>query len=259
MGGTGVRIGSDGSDGMEGGGDLAHLAPGPDLQTRRVDDIMRAATWGEDLSPYLTPGFKPVAPEKPGLLQRLLTPSPWEGRVVDSLFGPGSGGPADLESPPAPAPPMPAMERYQQNDQAASDRRGRITAMAKSIKPPTTAPQGPALAGNAKGTQRPGLSQKTALPLYFAKAMGYAVPGESGDEEEARFARAAHAALLKMTKGMSVARFLQGHQSPKTRDTFGRLLDAELAKGNKASPSVVDTPNPALATTSRLPLQPSGG
>lgn len=106
---------------------------------------------------------------------------------------------------------------------------------------------------------------KTQLALHFAKAMGYEIPGEVDSPDELAFAKAAHSALLKMTKGMTVARFLASHQSPKTRDLFGKYLDAELAKGRQTpAPSSRQAPTSSGKTppkneprqSARLPLQP---
>lgn len=225
MGGHGIQIGSDTSGEDGGARDLSLL----------------------DDEPRIPPGL----PEMDSSLPPPASPGSW---LRDWMQLAGVEGMSD--QPPTTAPPMPIMDRYWQNDQGMEDRRSRIDAQAKAILPPAKGTKGPVLAGNASGTQRPGMNSKTALPLYFAKAMGYAVPGEPGDEEEARFAAASHKALLKMTKGMTVARFLTSHQSQKTRDTFGKLLDAELAKGTQAPKSVVNTPYPELASSSRPPVQP---
>lgn len=253
----GVRIGSDSSGSMEevGGGDLANLAPQP-------SEPMRTVRMGAE----------------PGFFQRLVTPSPWEGKLVDSLFGSPEGDVNAMAEPPASpvAPPMPrdpsafpGKARQAYNDAELNAQQERVSNAARSIaseKPTGKAgPSGPSLKGQMGTYQRPGTNPKTAMPLYFAQAMGYAIPGASGDEEEARFAKAAHSALLKMTKGMTVARFLAGHQSPKTRDTFGRLLDAELAKGRQTpAPSSRQAPTSSGKTppkneprqSARLPLQP---
>lgn len=160
-------------------------------------------------------------------------------RATKGRFAPTGpeGAPEDLNAMGAPAPqpitpPMPQIPR----------------------SPP---PKTPILEGNAK-TNPPARGPKTALALHVARAMGYAVPGTPDSPDELAFAKAAHSALLKMTKGMTVAKFLASHQSPKTRDTFGRLLDAELAKGKSQSNSpVVDTDASApLSMMARPPLQP---
>lgn len=228
MGGSGIRIGSEGSDDM---GDLSALAP---------------------QAPAPAPTRQ--RPE-PGFFQRLVTPSPWEDRLVDSMFGNSGDVAAMADQPPSPVtPPVPMDAAWERRrDQAEAEMRvspRRVAEAQKRITPETKAPKGPMLKGQMDTSSRPGTNPKTALPLYFAKAMGYAVPGESGDEEEARFAKAAHQALLKMTKGMSVARFLQSHQSPKTRDTFGKYLDAELAKNRQAP---VSGGKSAAPTTLRAP------
>lgn len=116
-------------------------------------------------------------------------------------------------------------------------------APARAMAPPMPQmpkPQTPVVQGDARAVVPRG--QKTQLALYFAKAMGHQVPGEVDSPDELAFAKAAHQALLKMTKGMTVARFLQSHQSPKTRDTFSRLLDAELTKARQPQPTSGKTP-----------------
>jgi len=285
MGGSGIRIGSEGANEGMAPGDLSAFdsaPPTPDPQKQRVDEIMRAATWGEDLTPYLTPGFQPVGrhvnrrirgptldlrpggdqpmappalPEMDSSLPAPASPSSWLRDWQNSDLGMMADQPSKL-TPPLPAPPA-DVDWRQKRDQAEAQMRvspQRINTMAKAQLPAAKGAKGPAIQGQMNSPSRPGTNPKTALPLYFAKAMGYAVPGESGDEEEAKFAAASHKALLKMTKGMTVARFLQSHQSPKTRDLFGKYLDAELAKGAKQAQPVVNTPE--LATTSRLPVQP---
>lgn len=213
----GVRIGSEGSSPGE---DLSALGASPaptDPQKARVDEIMRAATWGEDLTPYLTPGFGPV------------------GRHPSDLSAMAP------QAPPV-APPMPA-GWTQARDAAEAQMRvspQRVAEAQKRLTPQPAPPQTPTVSGDARATVPRG--QKTQLALYFAKAMGHQVPGEVDSPDELAFAKAAHQALLKMTKGMTVARFLQSHQSPKTRDTFSRLLDAELTKARQPQPTSGKTP-----------------
>jgi hypothetical protein len=236
MGGSGIRIGSEGSDADMGGyrGDLSALGDAPMLP--------------------------PALPEMDSSLPPPASPSSWLRDWQNSDLGMMADQPSKL-TPPLPAPPADAAWR-QKRDQAEAQMRvnpQRVATQVQAQLPATKGAKGPTLQGQMNSPSRPGTNPKTAMPLYFAKAMGYAVPGESGDEEEAKFAKAAHQALLKLTKGMSVARFLQSHQSPKTRDLFGKYLDAELAKSAKPSQPVVDTPNSVLATTSRLPVQPAGG
>lgn len=121
--------------------------------------------------------------------------------------------------------------------------------------PRSPPPKTPIIEGNAK-TNPPSRGPKTALALHFARAMGYEVPGTPDSPDELAFAKAAHSALLKMTKGMTVAKLLSAHQSAKTRDAFGRLLDQELAKDrSQSNQPVVNTPAP-LSMRSRPPLQP---
>lgn len=211
----------------------------------------------------------------PGDIWRDLTTRGWADAPrwnppLPDVQMPLPGTPGDLGSisyePLQPMVPPVGSDAFRQNLASAEgqmrmdpQRVAAIRQQLRSTPNPSAQPSGPSFQGNVNSSNRPGLNPKTSLPLYFAKAMGYAVPGQSGDEEEARFAKAAHQALLKMTKGMTVARFLQSHQSPKTRDAFGKLLDAELRKGQ---PSMVNTPpndSPATASTSRLPLQPSEG
>jgi len=238
MGGSGIRIGSEEGD----MGDLSALEdrPMPPPGLPQMDgSLPPSATAGSWLRDWQQPGAQPQTSM---------------GQRFSNLLGAGDVDAMSMASPPPTAPAMPdPMERYRRNDQAASDREGRIDTMARAQIPAAKGAKGPMLQGQMNSPSRPGTNPKTALPLYFAKAMGYEVPGESGGEEEARFAKAAHTALLKMTKGMSVAKFLSGHQSAKSRDAFGKLLDAELARSKPASP-VVNTPE--LATTSRLPVQP---
>lgn len=178
MGGSGIRIGSEGSDGDM--GDLSAFMPDPQVADRQM--ALLHATHGR---------FVPTGPE---------------------------GAPEDINAfsqPPSQAvtPPLPQMPKAQ-----------------------TPVVKGDARAAVSRGP-------KTQLALHFAKAMGYAVPGTPDSPDELAFAKAAHQALLKMTKGMTVARFLASHQSPKTRDAFGKYLDAELRKG--AAPVVKDPPNTA--------------
>lgn len=92
-------------------------------------------------------------------------------------------------------------------------------------KPSTRGPMvsAPAKAGASRGP-------KTQLALHFARALGQESDAPVDSPEELAFTKAAHAAMLKMSKGKSVAQFLSSANSAKAANTFKQLLDAEMAK-----------------------------
>ena len=118
------------------------------------------------------------------------------------------------------------MARYQRNDAMMNKPVGKPMPQSTTKGPMTQAP--------AKAAQPRG--PKTQLALHFARVMGMEAPGEVDSPEELQFAKAAHAAMLKMSKGQSVAKFLSSMNGAKASATFQQLVNAEMAKGAKPSP-----------------------
>ncbi len=129
------------------------------------------------------------------------------------------------------SPPQEPMARYRWNE----------TKLEQMFPPPQ--PRQPAMQAKAGPPRGP----KMQLALHFARAMGRETDAPIDSPEEIQFAKAAYAAMLKMSKGKSIAQFLSGANGAKAAAQFKSLLDAEMAKGAKPSPKMSSAPIPGAS------------
>lgn len=209
---------------------LPEMGPGPDLPPAS------AGSWLQD--------WQQRPAHQTSFLSRLTTPLPWEERAIDAMFASKPDQMTVMRHSRPMADDLPALDptaRYAANDAAM----GWGDYPPPQRPPPQSNPKttrGPMVKAPAKAAQPRG--PKTALALHFARVMGMEAPGEMDSPEELAFAKAAHQAMLKMSKGQSVAKFLSQMNSAKASATFRQLMNSALTK-------------PPAQGTSKPPLNPS--
>lgn len=77
-------------------------------------------------------------------------------------------------------------------------------------------------------------SPRSRVALHFAEVLGATQPEGMSDDA---YATAAHGALMKLAKGMSMAKLLAALQSPKTQAAYQALLQQELQKSARPQPT----------------------
>lgn len=211
---------------------LPEMGPGPELPP---------ASWRTWLADFQAP-----TPSQAPLGQRLMNLLPGSGAPAKSGPSPDlsrlNAGPTASE-PPVDDAQWNALvaEGLALVPKKASTAAPRFAGPASA--PSTRGPMVSAPAAKVGQTRGP----KTQLALHFARVMGMESDAPTDSPEELAFAKAAHQAMLKMSKGQSVAKFLSQMNSAKASATFQALMNQQMAKSR---------PQPSMGA-SKPPLNPS--